>query len=291
MNPTTKARWIIAAIVVVGLLIIGALAGPDDDADSTADLPTTTPVTTEAPALGSTGPVTADTTTTTGVPPSSSVPPTTVPVTTAAPTTAAPAGPVATARWILSGIPIRGRAPKTGYERARFGPAWTDNVAVAGGHNGCDTRNDILRRDLRDLTVRPGTRNCIILTGVLSDPYTGRRIDFVRGSRTSTAVQIDHVVALNDAWQKGAQKIGAERRRELANDPMNLLAVDGPTNQSKGAGDAATWLPPNKAFRCRYVALQTWVKARYDLWMTGAEHDAIERILSRCTDPQVGTID
>ena len=197
---------------------------------------------------------------------------------------------MATTRWILGGIPIKGRAPKTGYARTNFGPAWTDDVSVADGHNGCDTRNDILRRDLRDVTFRAGTHDCIILTGVLVDPYTARTIDFQRGQATSTKVQIDHVVPLNDAWQKGAQQISLDQRRNLANDPMNLLAVDGPTNMAKGAGDAATWLPPNKAFRCRYVAIQTWVKARYHLWMTQAEHDAIARILSNCTDAQVGHI-
>lgn len=216
--------------------------------------------------------------------------------TTRSPTTTTPpepdgSGAAAATRALLATIPVKGRAPRTGYERAAFGPAWTDNVDVAGGHNGCDTRNDILRRDLTGLTTRPNTRDCIILTGVLIDPYTSKRIDFTRGERTSQAVQIDHVVALSDAWQKGAQSIGDTRRRELANDPLNLLAVDGPTNQAKRDSDAASWLPPNKAFRCRYVALQTHVKARYDLWMTRAEHDTIDRILTTCTDTAIGAID
>ena len=158
---------------------------------------------------------------------------------------------------------------------------------VAGGHNGCDTRNDILRRDLTNIVRKAGTRGCVVLTGTLHDPYTNKVIAFRRGVRTSTAVQIDHVVALLDAWQKGAQQLSADQRRDLANDPIELLAVDGPTNEAKGAGDAATWLPPNKAFRCRYVALQVAVKVRYHLWVTQAEHDAIVRILSGCTDAEV----
>lgn len=210
--------------------------------------------------------------------------------TSAAPTTGHSAGGVvADARAQLATLAVKGRAPKTGYERSQFGPAWSDDVDVADGHNGCDTRNDILRRDLTAIVAKPGTRDCVVLSGVLVDPYTGQTIDFRRGVRTSTAVQIDHVVPLLDAWQKGAQQLSPERRRDLANDPIELLAVDGPTNAAKGAGDAATWLPPNKRFRCRYVALQVAVKARYHLWVTQAEHDAINRILGGCTDEQVRT--
>jgi hypothetical protein len=188
----------------------------------------------------------------------------------------------------LGTLPIKGRAPKTGYARDRFGPSWTDDVPVTGGHNGCDTRNDILHRDLTDVTAKEGTRGCVVQTGILHDPYTARTIFFRRGRGTSNAVQIDHVVALSDAWQKGAQQLSDAQRRSLANDPLELLAVDGPTNAGKGAGDAATWLPPNKAFRCRYVTLQVAVKAHYHLWVTQAEHDAITRVLAGCSDAAIG---
>ncbi|KQB86406.1 hypothetical protein Clow_01326 [Corynebacterium lowii] len=179
-------------------------------------------------------------------------------------------------------LEIKGRAPKTGYAREEFGQRWSDDVDVEGGHNGCDTRNDILRRDLREVTVKPGTRDCVVLTGILDDPYSGGVIVFQRGSDTSRAVQIDHVVALADAWVKGAQQLGAQERRNLANDPLNLLAVDGGLNQQKGAGDAATWLPPNKAFRCEYAQRQVQVKYKYGLWVTQAEHDALGNIMSQC---------
>jgi hypothetical protein len=182
----------------------------------------------------------------------------------------------------LDSLTVKGRAPKTGYSREQFGQAWTDDVNVAQGHNGCDTRNDILRRDLTVVTVKPGTRECVILTGVLDDPYTGRRIDFVRGEKTSPAVQIDHVVALSDAWQKGAAQWDRAKRTDFANDPANLQATDGPTNQSKGAGDAATWLPPNKSYRCTYVSRQIDVKARYSLWVTEAEKEAMAQIVATC---------
>ena len=194
----------------------------------------------------------------------------------------APAVDAAGALTTLDTLPAKGRAPKTGYSREQFGQAWSDDVAVAGGHNGCDTRNDILRRDLVEVTYKPGTRDCIVATGTLHDTYTGTTIAFVRGQDTSTAVQIDHVVALSDAWQKGAQQLSAEQRRDLANDPRNLQAVDGPTNTQKSDSDAASWLPPNRGYRCAYVSRQITVKALYRLWVTQAEKDAMSRILQAC---------
>lgn len=177
----------------------------------------------------------------------------------------------------LEGIQIKGRAPKTGYSRDQFSKGWKDT-----DHNGCDARNDILARDLTNVKYKPARVECVVLSGTFDDPYTGKTIDFVRGQGTSTAVQIDHVVALSDAWQKGAQKWSANKRLEFANDPLNLLASDGPTNASKGDKDAATWLPPNKGFRCDYVARQTQVKAKYNAWMTKAEHEAVKKTLKSC---------
>ncbi|MET4095993.1 DUF1524 domain-containing protein [Arthrobacter sp. UYCu712] len=178
---------------------------------------------------------------------------------------------------VLATIPVKGRAPKTGYDREQFGQAWADV-----DRNGCDTRNDVLRRDLSALALKPGTRDCVVLSGILNDPYTSTLINFLRGNSTSSAVQIDHVVALSDAWQKGAQQLSGEQRLSFANDPLNLLAVDGPANQQKSDGDAATWLPPNKSFRCAYVARQISVKSSYGLWVTQAEHDAMARVLADC---------
>lgn len=175
----------------------------------------------------------------------------------------------------LETLAVKGRAPQTGYDRDLFGRGWKDP-----DRNGCDARNDILQRDLEDAVAKPGTQGCVILSGVLQDPFTGDTIEFVRGQDTSTDVQIDHVVALSDAWQTGAQSFDAEKRVQFANDPLNLLAVDGPTNSAKGDGDAATWLPPNSSFRCDYVARQTAVKAKYELWVTAAERDAIRSIVT-----------
>jgi hypothetical protein len=178
---------------------------------------------------------------------------------------------------MLATLPVKGRAPKTGYARTQFGAAWSDV-----DHNGCDTRNDILKRDMTNVTFKPGTHDCVVKTGTLNDPYTGKTINFVRGQHTSTAVQIDHVVALSDAWQKGAQQLNADQRLQLANDPYNLLAVDGPANQQKSDSDAASWLPSNKSFRCQYVARQIGVKHKYALWVTQAEKDAMTNVLSSC---------
>ncbi|GAB3873368.1 HNH endonuclease family protein [Terrabacter terrigena] len=204
--------------------------------------------------------------------------------TTSLPRTSTPTISAAQARVALSqlsALPVKGRAPKTGYSREQFGPAWTDDIDVAGGHNGCDTRNDVLRRDLTAERLKPGTRGCVVLSGRLADPYTGRVIAFERGA-SSSKVQIDHVVALGDAWVKGGQRLTRVQRISLANDPLNLLAVDGPTNSAKRDSDAASWLPPNRGFRCTYVARQVAVKTRYHLWVTAAEKAAVARVLNGC---------
>ena len=182
-----------------------------------------------------------------------------------------------TAVAVLETLAVKGRAPKTGYERSQFGPAWSDV-----DRNGCDTRNDILYRDLSSKTFKSGTQNCVVLTGILSDPYSGEKISFVRGVVSSMDVQIDHVVALSNAWQTGAFKLSFDKRIAFANDPMNLLAVKGRLNSQKGDGDAATWLPPRKDIRCAYVAQQIVVKAKYKLWVTSAEKAAMVALLDRC---------
>lgn len=180
----------------------------------------------------------------------------------------------------LQTISIKGRAAKTGYERTNFGNGW-DIV------DGCDMRNIILKRDLKDIIVDD---SCKVLNGTLHDPYTGKTIEFKRGPETSDEVQIDHVVALSDAWQKGAQQLTPREREQLANDPLELLAVDGKANQEKGDGDAATWLPSNKVFRCQYVARQIAVKSKYELWVTQAEHDAMKGVLALCPNQSLPTI-
>jgi hypothetical protein len=177
-----------------------------------------------------------------------------------------------TALDALAALPVKGRAPKTGYSRKQFGDGW---ATVAG----CDTRDRILARDLTSKTYK-ARDDCRVQSGLLKDPYTAERIRFVRGG--ASEVDIDHVVALLDAWQKGAQQWSRGRRVAFANDRLNLLAVDAHSNRAKGDGDAATWLPPNKRFRCEYVAIQIAAKRKYGAWVTQAEHDAMASVLASC---------
>ncbi|MGQ0464352.1 MAG: GmrSD restriction endonuclease domain-containing protein [Sporichthyaceae bacterium] len=197
---------------------------------------------------------------------------------TAAPTSSAGPRPEAGALAQLATLAVKGRAPQTGYDRDRFGQAWADV-----DRNGCDTRNDMLTRDLREVVYKPGTRDCVVLTGRLApDPYTGTDIPFERGG--ANEVDIDHVVALANSWVTGAQFWDEPKRIAFGNDPANLLAVDSSANRQKGAGDAATWLPAQKSYRCAYVARQVAVKAKYELWVTPAEKDAMGRVLAGCPD-------
>jgi len=173
----------------------------------------------------------------------------------------------------LNNLEVKGRAPKTGYARSQF-PHWSDP-----DRNGCDARNDTLKRDLTNITYKAGTRDCKVIAGQLLDPFSGKVITF---STTKVVIDIDHVVALSNAWQTGAAYFDKNKRSQIANDPLNLLAVDAKLNRKKGDGDAATWLPPNKTFRCEYVGLQIAVKAKYGLWVTTAEKTALEKVLQAC---------
>ncbi|WP_115728373.1 HNH endonuclease family protein [Actinomyces culturomici] len=181
----------------------------------------------------------------------------------------------------LKALPVRdsvnGGAPE--YSRAAFGQAWADE-----DHNGCDTRNDVLARDLARPTFKAGTRDCVVLTGTLAEPYTGSVIEFQRGQDTSALVQIDHVVALADAWRSGAWQWDAAARQKFANDQSNLLAVDGRANEDKSSASADEWLPPNEDFRCDYVKTQISVKTTWGLSVTAAERDAMAEVLRACPD-------
>jgi hypothetical protein len=185
--------------------------------------------------------------------------------------------PQGDAALALQTLVVKGRAPKTGYERTQFGNGWAD-------YQGCDMRNVILFRDLTETTI---DERCRVLTGELVDPYTDTTISFSRTE--SDRVQIDHVIALSDAWQKGAQQLTKEQRIQLANDPLELLAVDGPANLQKGDSDAATWLPDNKEFRCSYVARQIAIKQKYSLWVTQSEKDAMTKVLVGCPGQKLPT--
>lgn len=184
------------------------------------------------------------------------------------------------ARAQLAALPVKGWDRQSDFSRYRYGEPWSDDVDVEFGHNGCNTRDDILRRDLTQLLVRPGT--CYAQGGVLIDPYTGESIAFVRGPQSSEAVQIDHVVSLSDAWYKGARDWDDQRRRDFANDPRNLLAVGAKANFDKAFRDANAWLPPNREFRCEFVARQVAVKTTYRLWLSTNEKRAMAAVLDHC---------
>lgn len=195
------------------------------------------------------------------------------------------AAEVETAEAQLAELEIKPQAPMDGYtgnREALFGPAWTDKaegVAMAG--NGCDTRNDILQRDLVEIVLDDD--DCTVLTGVLlTDPYTGKRIDFERGVKTSSKIQIDHIVSLGNIWATGGQDMSQEDRVRIANDPINLVASDGPANGSKSDKDAAGWQPEYKPMRCFLAASQIRVKHVYGLWVTQEEHDALAEQIALC---------
>ncbi|MBZ4323078.1 HNH endonuclease family protein [Streptomyces huiliensis] len=191
-------------------------------------------------------------------------------------------------RAALAELPVKKAASKDGYDRKKgFGQAWSDRTGAPGADNGCDTRNDILRRDLKDPKLDGGSK-CTVTSGTLADPYTGKTIRFRRGAQSS-AVQIDHIVALSDAWRTGARKLSQAEREALANDPLNLVAADGPANMGKGDKNAADWLPANQRYACDYVARQIAVKRQYKLWVTPAEHDSMSKVLKTCPARAVPT--
>lgn len=177
----------------------------------------------------------------------------------------------------LDTLEVAPSAPMAGYSRLQFGPAWTSDNDDHWADPHCDVRDDVLARDLTDV-VKKG---CKVESGTLNDPYTGQSIHFQRGPK-STAVQIDHVVPLGDAWQTGAQALTARQRVDLAEDPIELLAVSGPPNEAKSDKDASQWLPPNTAFRCQYVDIQVAVKVKYQLWVTLTEKGAMAAVLAGC---------
>ncbi|MGV0791849.1 HNH endonuclease family protein [Mycolicibacterium sp. XJ1819] len=168
---------------------------------------------------------------------------------------------------VLAGVAvIPARIRGYDYRRDAFGEAWTDENSAPGGFNGCDTRNDILERDLVDKTY-VSIKRCpnAVATGTLLDPYTNAEVAFTRGEKTGAAVQIDHIVPLALAWDLGARAWDDELRVRFANDPANLLAVEGQANQDKGDQEPAAWMPANRAFHCAYAVQFVGVLRGYRL--------------------------
>lgn len=191
----------------------------------------------------------------------------------------------------LALVDIIRRSPLYGYDRecgsdhaCSFGQAWTDDTAVPTGHNGCDQRNDVLRASLEKVTVKPGTHGCVVLSGTLQEPYTGQQITFSKSQ--ASLVQIDHIYPLARAWDMGAAEWSLEQRIRFATDPINLIAVDGSSNASKGDQGPGEWMPINRAYRCAYVDRYLEVAIAYSLPITPQDEAAIHAVGQTC--PQQG---
>lgn len=185
---------------------------------------------------------------------------------------------IASGKYVLASealgqLAVKERADRSGYSRDNFSSSW-------GNVDGCDMRNRILQRDLVNLELDED--NCTVLSGVLEQgAFSGQRIEFERGPETSGDIHIEHIVAVSDAWQKGAQELTYQERYDFFNDPLNLIAIDGPTNMEKGDKDVSDWMP-RPAYRCRYVARQIAIKLRYNLWLDHSEHRAMKQKLETC---------
>ncbi|MFJ8190774.1 HNH endonuclease family protein [Streptomyces sp. NPDC096094] len=181
----------------------------------------------------------------------------------------------ATARGLIEGLKTKGRGPRTGYDRDEFGYAWMDSAdGVPLARNGCDTRNDLLRRDGQDLRFRSGS-DCVVVAMTLDDPYTGTTIEWRK--QEASEVQIDHVVPLSYSWQMGSSRWAENKREQLANDPLNLLPVQGRANSAKGDSGPASWLPPAKPIRCAYAVRFAQVAAKYELAVTAPDRQTMLR--------------
>lgn len=185
---------------------------------------------------------------------------------------------------VLAGVAVVPRRNhRFDYRRSAFGDAWDDNNDAPLGHNGCDTRDDILARDLVDVTF-VFTKRCpnAVATGTLHDPYTNAVIAFQRGAKIGEAVQIDHIVPLAYAWDMAAASWPARLRVKFANDPGNLLAVQGQANQDKGDSPPAQWMPPNGAFACQYAMQFIAVMRGYALPLDQASADVLRQAAGTC---------
>jgi hypothetical protein len=270
VSRVAMTPWLIAVVLLASCAADDPTAGSETSTTSAL----ATPATSQQASKGSASPLATSTEGAGTTQSAASVPPSPSGSAGTPEPTAARQGSALSA---LALLPVKGRAPKTGYAREAFGPAWTDV-----DRNGCDTRNDILTRDLTGITMEG---RCKVLTGTLRDPYSARTVFFVRGG--TSEVDIDHVVALSDAWQKGAQPWEFAKRVAFANDPLNLLATDASVNRAKSDSDAASWRPPDRSSWCAVAARQVAVKLKYGLWVTSAERDALTQMLAPCPDQKL----
>ncbi|ONM46983.1 HNH endonuclease family protein [Nocardia donostiensis] len=202
----------------------------------------------------------------------------------------APGSPTRTElEQLLGAVRVVSYRPHTGgYERGCragqacvFGPAWSDEHTGPGGRDGCDTRNNVLARQLTEVIHRPGTRDCVVVSGTLADPYTGERIEFRKAAAGD--VPVDHVYPLAAAWDFGASGWPDDLRVRFANDlDYNLLVTTRDANQAKGDSTPSEWLPPSRPGHCFYAGKYLSVAIRYDLPVTTADHTVLRGIAQMC---------
>ncbi|MFD5430036.1 HNH endonuclease family protein [Streptomyces sp. NPDC127084] len=186
---------------------------------------------------------------------------------------------LAAARDLIAGLAVKGRGPRTGYERDEFGYAWKDAVdGVPLARNGCDTRNDLLKLHGGNVRFRTGS-DCVVVSMTLHDPYTGKTIEWRK--QKAAEVQIDHVVPLSYSWQMGSSRWARDKRERFANDVLNLIPVQGRANSAKSDSGPAAWLPPDKRIRCSYVVRFAQVAVKYEMPVTGPDKAAM---LRQCAD-------
>ena len=184
-------------------------------------------------------------------------------------------GPRTKARDLVDGLKTKGRGPKTGYDRDEFGYAWMDTAdGVPFARNGCDTRNDLLKRDGQEVRFKSGS-DCVVVAMTLDDPYTGTSIEWRK--QKASEVQIDHVVPLSYSWQMGSSRWPENKREQLANDPLNLIPAEGKANSAKRDSGPASWLPPDKSIRCAYAVRFAQVATKYELAVTAPDREAMLR--------------
>lgn len=290
----TEAKLTIAVLVVFVLVIAGIRGAVDDQRQSitagstqsqvvtTSASPTTTrPPTTPHPTRPSTASSTVAVTNTTATPAPPRQAPSTVPAPAPTPSPTLTPAPRSSVAAELDGLPSTTPDQTRAYKRAEdFGPAWTDDNDMVDGHNGCDTRNDILHRDLTNIEVRPGTHDCVVIAGTLNDPYSGTTMTFAKAQ--ASQVQIDHLVPLHAAWELGAWQWSQQKRVNYANDPDVLLAVDGHLNEQKSDKLADGWKPPNVGYWCTYAIKTVTIHVKYELAVTSSERSALHEMLARC---------
>lgn len=188
--------------------------------------------------------------------------------------TSAPASPTR-ASIVLKTLAVRSES-RSGYQRTLFNH-WRD----ADG-DSCDTREEVLIRQSQvSAQVGPG---CRVYSGRWTSAY-----DAVVVTDPST-LDIDHVVALAEAWDSGASRWSFTTRQAFANDLAftgSLIAVTASSNRSKSDRDPAEWLPGNSAYRCTYVTTWIAVKYRWSLSIDSAEKSALQRQVTACGNPHI----